>query len=98
MIGQLLFGSLGLVMGLIVYGLLWLRFLRRGGRKPETDDILEYGPAVLGAGLAMFIMIGMARRRGYRAHGGVGCRQRAGGRDPPVPGAAVGLAGRRGTL
>jgi hypothetical protein len=59
MIGHLLLGSLGLVMGLIVYSFLWLRFLWRGGRKPETDDILNYGPAVLGAGLAMFIMLGM---------------------------------------
>jgi hypothetical protein len=60
MIGQILVGAMALILGLIIYGFLWLRFLWRGGRKPETDNILEYGPAALGAAFASFIMLGMA--------------------------------------
>ena len=55
MIGQLLVGAMALIMGLIVYGFLWLRFLWLRGRKPTTDDILEYCPPVLGAAFAIFI-------------------------------------------
>jgi hypothetical protein len=60
MIGQLLFGALGLTVGLIVYGILWLRFFRLGGRKPTTDDITNFGPAVAGGALAALIMILLA--------------------------------------
>jgi hypothetical protein len=57
MIGHLILGTLGLTVGLIVYGILWLRFFWRGGRKPTTADITDYGPAVAGGAIAALIMI-----------------------------------------
>jgi hypothetical protein len=57
MIGQILVGTLALIVGLIAYGFLWLRFLWFRGRKPMSDDILNYGPALLGGLIAAAIMI-----------------------------------------
>jgi hypothetical protein len=59
MIGTLLVGSMALIIGLIVYGFLWLRFLWLKGRvrKPTTGDIVEYGPAVLGAAFVIFFAV-----------------------------------------
>jgi hypothetical protein len=47
MIGTFIVGGLALIVGLIAYGFLWLRFLWFGGQKPTTDAILDYGPPLL---------------------------------------------------
>jgi hypothetical protein len=97
MIGQLLFGAFGLTVGLIVYGILWLRFFWLEGRKPTTDDIIKYGPAVAGGALAALIMILLAVMVPHSIVKGLAHSSRPGRADRRLsPSPLVGFGWRRG--